>query len=456
MPSSPATPDTTIVLGLPASSSAVGIEFCTPPTDASRGTDEAPRRYRTVANTLATMQPILDFDYSEECLLSEEEPTSFLEAEKQSCCRKAMLEEMKSIENNSTWCLTNLPPRHKPIGLKWVFKVKRDASGKILKHKARLVAKGYVQQHGVDYDEVFAPVARMETVRLLVAMAAQEGWEIHHMDVKSAFLNGDLEEDVYVVQPPGFVDEEHPDKVLILQKTLYGLKQAPRAWNAKLDESLVSLGFRRSVTEGAVYTRGRGDARLIVGVYVDDLIITGAKVGEISKFKEQMRSLFSMSDLELLTYYLGMEVNQSSEGVTMSQSAYATKILEKARMQGCNSSQVPMENRLKLSKESKGEDIDATQLRSIVGSLRYLLNTRPDLSYSVGYVSRFMEKPTTEHWAAVKHILRYIAGTLNVGVKFKREQGQGSLLVGYSDRDMAGMLMIEKAQPGFYSSLKKI
>lgn len=164
MPSSPATPDTTIVLGLPASSSAVGIEFCTPPTDASRGTDEAPRCYRTVANTLATMQPILDFDYSEECLLSEEEPTSFLEAEKQSCCRKAMLEEMKSIENNSTWCLTNLPPRHKPIGLKWVFKVKRDASGKILKHKARLVAKGYVQQHGVDYDEVFAPVARMETV----------------------------------------------------------------------------------------------------------------------------------------------------------------------------------------------------------------------------------------------------------------------------------------------------
>lgn len=335
----------------PASSLPPGMEFCSPPSDASEGTDEAPRRYRTVANTLATTTPILDFDYDDQCLMATEEPASFAEAEKESCWRKAMIEEMNSIEGNKTWTLTELPPGVKPIGLKWVFKIKRDASGAIIKYKARLVAKGYVQQFGVDYGEVFAPVARMETVRMLIALAAQSGWEKHHMDVKSAFLNGELEEDVYVVQPPGFVDEGNPAKVLKLRKSLYGLKQAPRAWNAKLDESLNSLNFVRSATEHAVYTRGSGSSRLIVGVYVDDLLITGASVIEVEKFKKQMQKMFSMSDLGLLSYYLGMEVCQGKGSVTICQAAYAEKIVAKAGMEGCNTAQVPMETRLKLSKE---------------------------------------------------------------------------------------------------------
>lgn len=231
---------------------------------------------------------ILDFDYGDEFMMAVEEPTSFAEAEKEGCWRRAMLEEMQSIEGNGTWSLVDLLVGCKPIGLKWVFKIKRDPSGVVSKYKARLVAKGYIQQYGADYVEVFAHVARMEIVWMLIALATQRGWEIHHMDVKSAFLNGELEEDVYVVQPLGFVDEKEPAKVLKLKKALYGLKQAPRAWNAKLDESLNSLNFVKSATEHAVYTRESGNSRLIVGVYVDDLLIIGANVLEVEGFKRQM------------------------------------------------------------------------------------------------------------------------------------------------------------------------
>jgi hypothetical protein len=177
-----------------------------------------------------------------------------------------------------------------PIGLKWVFKTKRDAAGNISKYKTRLVAKGYVQQQGVDFDEVFAPVARLESVRLLLAYAAGQGWPIHHMDVKSAFLNGELQEVVYVAQPPGFVVAGEKTKVLCLSKALYGLRQAPRAWYAKLDTVLLALGCHRSESEHAVYMRGGGQRhqhRLIVGVYVDDLVITVATSTSSSSSKRR-------------------------------------------------------------------------------------------------------------------------------------------------------------------------
>jgi hypothetical protein len=194
-----------------------------------------------------------------------------------------------------------------------VYKVKRDPKGNVVKHKARLVAKGYAQRHGVDYEKVFAPVARLETVRLILALTANGKWVVHHMDVKSAFLNGELQEEVYVQQPPGFQNPSFQNprflgKVLKLQKALYGLKQAPRAWNAKLDQELVRLRFSRSEEEHAVYKRGSGDSLLLLGVCVDDLIICGPNNENINKFKQQMCRTFSMSDLGLLSYYLGMEV----------------------------------------------------------------------------------------------------------------------------------------------------
>jgi hypothetical protein len=214
--------------------------------------------------------------------------------------------------------------------------VKKNNAGEIIKCKARLVAKGYVQQQGVDFEEVFTSVAQMESVRLLLALAAQEGWAVHHMDVKSAFLNGELQEEVFVKQPEGFIIEGHEHKVLRLAKALYGLRQTPRAWNAKLDQTLRALGFTNSNSEHAVYTRGHGSSRLLVGVYVDDLIITGSDASEIATFKLQMQGQFKMSDLGLLSFYLGIEVLQREDSIHISQAGYARKVLDKAGMGGCN------------------------------------------------------------------------------------------------------------------------
>ena len=253
---------------------------------------------------------------------------------------------------------------------------------------------------------------------------------------------------MYVEQPPGFVLKGHERKVLHLVKALYGLRQAPRAWYSKLDESLINLGFQRSSYEHAVYLRGEQSRRLVVGVYVDDLVITGGNQADIDVFKAEMQATFKMSDLGLLHYYLGLEVAQTETGITVSQSAYAAKILENAGMTGCNPSQVPMEPRLKLSKVSTASAVDPTVYRSIVGSLRYLVNSRPDLAYSVGYISRFMEAPTMEHMAAVKRVLRYVAGTLHFGCHYTRKKQ--AQLVGYSDSDLAGDVDTRKSTTGVF------
>ena len=217
------------------------------------------------------------------------------------------------------------------------------------------------------------------------------------MDVKSAFLNGDLTETVFVQQPPGFIIG-NGDKVLKLRKALYGLRQAPRAWNAKLDKELVALGFVRSKLEHAIYRRSCKNSFLLVGVYVDDLIISGPNVRDIKQFKSEMRNKFGMGDLGLLSYYLGIEVKQGDGGITLSQSSYTVRILERAGMKNCNPCDTPMECRLKLCKKKEGETVDPTAYRSIIGSLRYIVNTRPDLAYAVGVVSRYMEAPGREHW----------------------------------------------------------
>ncbi|WVZ53904.1 hypothetical protein U9M48_004791 [Paspalum notatum var. saurae] len=283
----PAAPST------PAAPTPAPIQFATPPEDVDDADldadhDDAPLRFRDIDAVIGPASPpglvprVLDDELH---FTSADEPASFKEAEREPCWRQAMREEMKAIEDNSTWELASLPTGHRAIGLKWVFKVKRDEAGNVIRHKARLVAKGYVQCAGIDFNEVFAPVARMESVRALLALAAHQGHKVHHMDVKSAFLNGELKEEVFVSQPPGFISTGNEHKVLRLCKALYGLCQAPRAWNAKLDASLASLGFQRSSSEHAVYIRYRGAFRLVVGVYVDDLIITGTGDEEITAFK---------------------------------------------------------------------------------------------------------------------------------------------------------------------------
>ena len=267
------------------------------------------------------------------------------------------------------------------------------------------------------------------------------------MDVKSAFLNDDLKEEVYVHQPPGFVIPGKEGKVLRLHKALYGLRQAPRAWNAKLDSTLKGMGFEQSPHEAAIYRRGNGGNALLVGVYVDDLVITGTKDAEVAAFKEEMKATFQMSDLGPLSFYLGIEVHQDNSGITLRQTAYAKRVVELAGLTDCNPALTPMEERLKLSRDSTAEEVDATQYRRLVGSLRYLTHTRPDLAFSVGYVSRFMQRPTTEHQQAVKRIIRYVAGTLDHGLYYPRCPGKAHF-VGYSDSDHAGDIDTSKSTSG--------
>lgn len=261
-------------------------------------------------------------------MMVNEEPWDFNEASKSKEWRNACEEEIFSINKNKTWSLVDLPLNVKPIGLKWVFKLKRNSDGTINKHKARLVAKGYVQKHGIDFDEVFAPVARIETVRLIIALAASNSWEVHHLDVKTAFLHGDLKEDVYVTQPEGFVTKESKGKVYKLHKALYGLRQAPRAWNTKLNEILIK--FQKCSKEPSLYRKQEGENILVVAVYVDDLLVTGSNLGMIIEFKKGMAGRFEMSDLGRLTYYLGIEVSQEEDGFVLKQERYAKKILEEA------------------------------------------------------------------------------------------------------------------------------
>ena len=335
------------------------------------------------------------------------------------------------FEKNKTWILVDLPKGFKPIGLKWVFKIKRNADGSISKYKARLLAKGYVQKHGIDYGEVFAPVARVETIRLVIALAASKGWEVHHLDVKTAFLHGELKEEVYVSQPEGFVVKGKEEKVYKLHKALYGLRQAPRAWNIKLNSILKELGFIRCSKEPSLYRKQKKEDLLVVCVYVDDLLVTGSSLKSIITFKTEMARRFEMSDLGRLTYYLGIKVRQTNEGIVLSQDRYAKKILEEVGMNNCNLTHIPMDMNVKLSKSSHEKNIDEREYRRCIGCLPYLLHTRPDLSFSVGVLSRYMQQPKESHGVALKQVLRYLRGTTNQGLRFTRSAKLE--LVGFSD-----------------------
>ena len=245
-----------------------------------QGQPEVRRLSRTVSKPVYLDDYILVAELECERLLMmiNNESWDFAEAKKMKVWLNACGEEILSIEKNDTWELVGLPLEVKPIGLKWVFKIKRNADGTISKYKARLVAKGYVQRHGVDYDEVFAHVACIDTIRLIIALAACEGWEIHHLDVKTAFLHGELKEEVFVLQPEGFQVAGKQNKVYKLKKALYGLKQAPRAWNTKLNKILLEQKFQRCSKEPSLYRKEEKKELLIVVVYVDDLLVTGTSL----------------------------------------------------------------------------------------------------------------------------------------------------------------------------------
>lgn len=237
------------------------------------------------------------------------DPVHFEEAVKHDKWRAAMDIEIQAIEKNNTWELSDLPKDTKKIGVKWVYKTKLKENGEVDKLKARLVVKGYVQQQGIDYTEIFAPVARMDTVRMIVALAAQKGWTLYQLDVQSAFLHGELNEEVYVEQPKGYELENSPNKVYRLKKALYGLKQAPRAWFNRIEAHFISEGFENCYSEHTLFTKTNTRGKiLIVSLYVDDLIFTGNDELMFTKFKNSMLREFDMTDLGRMRFFLGIEV----------------------------------------------------------------------------------------------------------------------------------------------------
>ncbi|KAG8502831.1 hypothetical protein CXB51_000478 [Gossypium anomalum] len=348
--------------------------------------------------------------------------------------------------------LTSIIDQKKVIGVKWVFTAKFNSDGSLNKHKARLVVKGYSQEYGTDFMETFAPIARLDTIKLLFALAVQKQWKIHQLNVKSAFLNGFLNEQIYIEQPEGFKVPGEEDKVYRLRKALYGLKQAPRAWYDRVDAYLCRLGFKKSQSEPTLYVKKTEDETLlIISVYVDDLLVTGSRTDLINDFKTQMKEVFDMTDLGAMTYFLSMEVNQSDRGIFISQQAFGLKILDKFCMTNCKSVSTPMAQGEKLTSFGNQERVDEKEYRSLVGCLLYLTATRPDLMHAVSLLSRFMHYCDTSHFKAAKRVLRYLKGTLKLGVMFKKENELR--LVRYSDSDWAGSADDMRSTSGYFFTL---
>ncbi|GKB72167.1 retrovirus-related pol polyprotein from transposon TNT 1-94 [Tanacetum coccineum] len=349
--------------------------------------------------------------------LTHVEPKTYKQALEHSCWIEAMQEEIHEFERLDVWILVPCPDNILIIPLKWIFKIKLDEYGDVLKNKARLVAKGYRQEAGIDFEESFAPVARLEAIRLFIAHAASMNMVIFQMDVKTAFLNGELNEVVYVSQPEGFVDPEHPSHVYRLKKALYGLKQAPRAWYDKLSAFLIKSGFTKGVVDPTLFTRKAGKHLLLVQIYVDDIIFASTNPKACKLFAFEMNSTFKMSMMGQMSFFLGLQVSQNPRGIFINQSKYAQEILKKFGFDSCTPIDTPMAERPNLDEDKGGKLIDPTRFRGMVGSLMYLSASRPDIVFAVCMCARYQAKPTEMHLTAIKRIFRYLKGTINMGTE---------------------------------------
>ncbi|KAJ4718260.1 Retrovirus-related Pol polyprotein from transposon TNT 1-94 [Melia azedarach] len=347
------------------------------------------------------------------CNVAVIDPSNFSEASNYEEWNVAMRDEIVVIEKNKTWELVDRPLHKQVVGVKWVYRTKFNADGSIHKHKARLVVKGYAQQQGIDYGDTFAPVARLDTIKLLIALAAQNRWKIFHLDIKSAFLNSYLKEEIFIEQPEG---------------------------------------FRRSCNDVTLYIKTSASAdTLIISMYVDDLLIIGSRIDDVNDFKQQLYQKFEMTDLGKMKFFLGLQVHQTAEGIFVSQQAYVINMLKKFRMQHCKPTSTPLIVNQKLTKFDGDTKADAFRYRSLVGSLLYLSATRPDIMFATSLLSRFMQNPSQVHFGAGRRVLRYLKGTHDLGILFKPEAELN--LFGYVDSDWAGCIDDGKSTSGYAFSV---
>jgi hypothetical protein len=354
--------------------------------------------------------------------------------------------ELEALEQNNTWSLVPLPSGHKPIGCKWVYKIKYKSDGTIERYKARLVAKGYTQVEGIDYQETFSPTAKVTTLRCLLTVAAARNWFIHQLDVQNAFLHGDLHELVYMEPPPG-LRRQGENIVCRLNKSLYGLKQASRNWFSTFSEVIKKAGYQQSKADYSLFTKSQGSSFTIVLIYVDDILLTGNDLQEMKRLKEFLLKRFRIKDLGDLKYFLGIEFSRSKKGIFMSQRKYALDILQDSGLTDARPDKFPMEQNLKLTSTDGVILNDPTKYRRLVGRLIYLTVTRPDIVYSVQTLSQFMNEPRKPHWDAALRVLRYIKGTPGQGLLFSSTNDL--TLKAFCDSDWGGCHATRRSVTGF-------
>ncbi|GJU05578.1 putative ribonuclease H-like domain-containing protein [Tanacetum coccineum] len=369
-------------------------------------------------------------------LASPFEPTSIDKALEDPDWVAAMQEEMQQFINQKVWTLVPLPHGKHAIGTKWILKNKRDARGIVVRNKARLVAQGHRQEEGIDYDEVFAPVARIEAIRLFLAFASYMGFLVYQMDVKSAFLYGEIEEEVYVTQPKGFEDPYFPKHVYRVVKALYGLHQAPRAWYARLSAFLLQHNYRRGTIDKTLFIKKDSRDILLVQVYVDDIIFGSTNKAWCEEFEVLMKGEFEMSAMGEMSFFLGLQVKQLPDGIFISQDKYVKDMLTKFDMESVRTATTPYEAAKTKLKDETDPPVNVHLYRSMIGSLMYLTASRPDIMFAVSACSRHQVTPLTSHLNAVKKIFKYLKGQPKLGLWYPKDSP--FQLEAYSDSDYAG------------------
>lgn len=363
--------------------------------------------------------------------------------------KQAMMEEVQSFNENETWELVDLPTDKTIVECKWVFKIKYDSKNQS-SYRARLVAKGYTQKKGVDYDETFAPVVRHSTLRLLLGLAVKLDLKILHLDVKTAFLNGELKENVFMQQPEGFVLKENENKVFKLKKAVYGLKQSGRAWNEKVDNVLLNIGYEKSKFEPCLYIKKNKDNLLtIVALYVDDFFVFSADCNEINFLENYLNSKFKIKNLGEAKQCLGIRINRDydKECITIDQELYINDLLKRFGMVDSKIVSTPLDSSINLS-NVEGEICDSKiPYQELIGSLMYLaVMTRPDIAHAVSLLSQYNNCYTKIHWQCAKRLLRYLKGTKHFSMKFCKEN---SKLIGYADADWGSSKHDRKSFTGY-------
>ncbi|RVW44373.1 Retrovirus-related Pol polyprotein from transposon TNT 1-94 [Vitis vinifera] len=370
--------------------------------------------------------------------------------------KEAMDDEMNSMYMNGVWDLVELPHGCKPVGCKWVFKTKRDSSGRIERYKTRLVVKGYSQREGIDFKETFSPVSIKDSFRVILSIVAHFDLELHQMDVKTSFLNGDLDENVYMEQPTGFTEVGKEHLVCKLNKSIYGLKQASRQWYLKFDRIITQNGFKKNTVDRCIYLRVSGSSYIFLVLYVDDILLASNDSDLLIETKHMLSTHFDMKDLGEASYVLSIKIfrDRANGVLKLSQRTYIKKILKRFNMHNCSSTKVPIVKDDKFSKaqcpqnDDEREEMRTIPYLSLVGSLMYAqVCTHPDIAFVVGMLGRYLSNPRIEHWKAAKNVLMYLQGTKDLMLTYRRTNILD--VVGFCDADFVGCIDDKKSTTGY-------